>query len=290
MRARAFLDLLEERVLILDGAMGTMIQRETGAIPFQDCFDQFCLSRPEAIRSIHRQYLEAGADIICSNSFSANTLSLARFGLSDRAFDIALAAARLAREEAARFRTAHPERTVFVAGSVGPIQSTVPFSSLTAVYKSQLVALLEGGVDLLLFETVMDTESLSAGLEAVASLRVDMPILVSAAITDEGTLYSGESIADLVAAVRDKGVSSIGFNCSCGGDRMCDFVHELSALSSLPLSLYPNAGLPNADGEYEMSPVAFYQRLSPLLKSGVIRIVGGCCGTTPEFIRELVGL
>lgn len=287
--------LLHERILVLDGGMGTMIQNLIFSIPFQTCYDQFCLTRPEVIRSIHRQYLEAGADIITTNSFQANALSLAGYGLSDQSVVINQAAAQLAREEANRWLSVHPDSPVFVAGSLGPTPREATPSAIFEAYKSQIQALLQGGVDYLLFETVVSSTALQIGLKAALAVFAEqgcsVPISVSAAITPAGLLYSGETLEQFVAATADVSLLSLGLNCSCGGEGCLRFMQQLSGLSTAFLSLCPNASdvsggsnLPDA-----MGVTLFCEWFQPFLEVGLLRIVGGCCGVRPLDIKGLKG-
>ena len=282
-------DILRDRIVIMDGGIGTLLQNLTGARPFQSCYDHFSVTCPEIVRSVHRQYLEAGADIITTNTFSANVISLSHYDLSDQVKVINRAAARLAREEADHFMAEHPHRSIFVAGSIGPIQSSISTESLRDAYKQQLEALVNNGVDILLFETIIDLSSLKTGIEE-ALRQTDLPIMLSASIIPDGHLYSGETLDDFLSAIRPYPILSIGLNCSCGGENIPVYIKKLATQSSCYISLYPNAGLPNKDGTYPMTPEQFRSQIQPLINQGIINIVGGCCGTTPEHIKSIRSL
>ena len=311
---------LTDKVLVLDGAMGTMIQRlKLTESDFRgDMFadsncqlagnnDLLSLTHPEKIAAIHRQYLEAGADIISTNTFNANAISQADYATEKLVKDINRAAAKLARSEAARFMAEHPDRKIFVAGSVGPTNRSasmspkmddpayrdVDYDALLRAYREQIEALAEGGVDLILFETVFDTLNLKAGLESARQvserLNRKLPVMVSATLAGpSGRILSGQTLGAFVTSIAAyDNVISVGLNCSWGARDMQPFIEELSAITPLAVSCHPNAGLPDENGCYKESADSFAEAVSVMMSRGLVNIVGGCCGTTPDHIRAL---
>jgi 5-methyltetrahydrofolate--homocysteine methyltransferase len=310
--------LFAERIVVMDGAMGTMIQeRHFGEAEYRGrqfaahghdlrgCNDLLCITQPEAIEAIHRGYLEAGADIICTNTFNANRISLADYRLLERAGEINRAAVACARAAAEGFRNARSAGP-FVAGSIGPTNRTaslspnvndpgyraVTFDDLVAAYREQIAALVEGGVDLLLAETVFDTLNLKACLFAAEEyfhqqgLRV--PLMVSVTITDRsGRTLSGQTPEAFAISVAHAPLLSLGINCALGPELMRPYVEELSALVGVATSCYPNAGLPNEFGGYDLEPQQMARTLGEFAANGWLNIVGGCCGTTPAHIRAI---
>lgn len=306
--------------IVLDGAMGTMIQqlgleeRDFHGEAFAGCEctlagnnDLLCITMPDAIKLIHTQYFEAGADIISTNTFNANAISQADYGMGDHVFEINEAGARLAREAADEYMAKHPDRQVFVAGSMGPTNKTlsmspdvadpaardVRYDEMLAAYRQQIAGLREGGVDLLLFETAFDTLNLKAGLHA-AQLEADesgieLPVMVSATIADKaGRTLSGQTLEALAATISPyKSVISLGLNCAFGPEEIEAPLRELAEASLLPLTSHPNAGLPDELGRYAQTPEKFAPLVADLAKRLNLRIVGGCCGTTPDHIRRL---
>lgn len=318
MDRQSFARLLSERVLILDGGMGTMIQRYnlTEADYRGERFAQFpqplkgnndllCVTRPEVIREIHRQYLDAGADIFTTNTFNANAISMADYGMSDYVGEINVAAARLARELADSYMTEHPERTVLVAGSMGPTNKTasmspdvsdpafraVTYDDLYAAYYEQAKSLVAGGVDLLLFETTFDTLNVKAGLEAVTVLLEetgrDLPVMLSLTLSAQGgRTFSGQTLMAFLASVSHAPIVSVGLNCSFGAADMKPYLEELARRAPYFISAYPNAGLPNSFGEYDETPEWMAEHVRPFLEEGLVNVLGGCCGTTPAHIAR----
>ncbi|MDE7458889.1 MAG: homocysteine S-methyltransferase family protein [Muribaculaceae bacterium] len=289
---------LIDKILVLDGAMGTMIQRlKLTESDFQgDMFadsnrqlagnnDLLCLTQPEKIAAIHRQYLEAGADIISTNTFNANAISQADYATEKLVKDINRAAAKLARSEAARFMAEHPDRKIFVAGSVGPTNRSasmspkmddpayrdVDYDALLRAYREQIEALAEGGVDLILFETVFDTLNLKAGLEAARQvserLNRHLPVMVSATLAGpSGRILSGQTLGAFVTSIAAyDNVISVGLNCSWGARDMQPFIEELSAITPLAVSCHPNAGLPDENGCYKESADSFAEAVSVMM-------------------------
>lgn len=318
-RHRKLLDLLEQKILLLDGAMGTMILREGlgendyRSERFRDipgelrgCHDILCLTRPELIGSIHRKYLDAGADIITTNSFNSNAISLRDYGLQDESYEISKAAASIARAEADAAEAINPMHVRFVAGTVGPTNKTasissdimdpgareVTFNELVAAYSTQIEGLIDGGADIILIETVFDTLNAKAALYAVNHIaenrRHQIPTMISCTLSDAGgRTLTGQTLEAFYVSVTHAPLISIGLNCAFGPTQLRPYVERLSAISSLPVSAHPNAGLPNEFGEYDETPELFARKLEKLIEDGTVNIIGGCCGTTPDHIREL---
>ncbi|NBX40744.1 MAG: methionine synthase, partial [Gammaproteobacteria bacterium] len=315
-------ELFTQRIVLLDGAMGTMIQRhkldEAGyrGERFRDYGrdvrgnnDLLCLTRPDIIADIHRQYFEAGSDIVETNTFNSTTIAQADYGMEALVPELNRRAARIAREVADEVaaRTGVPR---FVAGALGPTNRTaslspdvndpglrnVNFDELVAAYSEATRALIDGGVDLLLIETVFDTLNAKAALFAVRGvldeLALDMPVMVSGTITDaSGRTLSGQTTAAFWNSVRHADLISIGLNCALGAREMRPYVAELARISDRYVCAYPNAGLPNAFGEYDETPAEMAEIIGEFARAGLLNIVGGCCGTTPEhiaLIREAV--
>ena len=310
-----------KRILILDGAMGTMIQREglteadfrgdkfeSWNCELRGCNDLLVLTRPRVIEGIHRAYLDAGADIIETDSFNANAISLADYHLEAYAAEINLAAARLARRAADEWSREHDGALRYVAGSVGPTNRSLSMSpsvddpaaraitwkQLTDAYFTQISALIEGGVDCLLIETVFDTLNAKAALwaadEAMRSLGMKVPVMLSVTLTESGRTLSGQTIEAMLASVAHAPLMSVGLNCGFGAEGMLPWIEQLAAATTLPVSVYPNAGLPNEMGCYDEPPDPMVAHVSPMLEKRLVNIVGGCCGTTPEHIAALARL
>ena len=311
--------LFEQRVVLFDGAMGTMIQRcglseadfrgERFADHGSDLAgnnDLLSITRPDVIEDIHRQYLEAGADIVETNTFNAQRISQADYHLEDASYDINLAAAQCARRAVDAVTARDPSRPRFVAGALGPMNRTLSLSpdvndpafraldypTALAAYVEQVRGLLDGGVDALLVETVFDTLNAKAALHAIADeldrRGVEVPILISVTITDRsGRTLSGQTLEAFVTSVRHARPFSLGINCALGGEEMRPFVEELSGLADCFTTCYPNAGLPNAFGEYDERPVDTAAILRDFAEAGWVNAVGGCCGTTPAHIAAI---
>lgn len=312
-------DLVRERILILDGAMGTMIQRhklgeaEYRGERFSDWprdlkgnNDLLVLTQPEIISAIHEAYLEAGADIIETNTFNAQAISMADYGMEALSHEMNVAAARLARQAADKYTRMTPEKPRFVAGAIGPTNRTasispdvnnpgfrnVSFDELVAAYGEQARALIEGGVDALLIETIFDTlNAKAAGFavrEALDEMGADLPIMISGTITDlSGRNLSGQTPEAFWYSMRHLRPFSVGLNCSFGADQLRPFVSQLAKVADVPLSVYANAGLPNAMGEYDETPEQMAAQMERWARDGLLNIVGGCCGTTPDHIRAI---
>ncbi|MEO8032806.1 MAG: methionine synthase [Acidobacteriota bacterium] len=310
-------DALQKRILIIDGAMGTMIQRyrleeadyrgERFAGHPRDLKgnnDLLCLTRPDVVEEIHRQYLQAGADIIETNTFNAQAISMADYGFEAHVYEINLEAARIARRAAAAFSTAEKPR--FVAGALGPTNRTaslspdvnnpafrgVSYDQLVDAYYEQVRGLVDGGVDLLLPETVFDTLNLKAALFAIEKFFDDhgvrLPVMISVTITDaSGRTLSGQTVEAFWNSVSHARVLSVGINCALGAKEMRPYVEELASIAPVYLTCYPNAGLPNALGEYDETPQSMAELLRDFASNGWLNMVGGCCGTTPDHIAAI---
>lgn len=309
--------LMAERILILDGAMGTMIQRHKleehdyrgerfadWPSPLKGMNDLLVLTQPEVIIAIHKQYLEAGADIIETNNFNATPSDLARYMLQDYAYEINVAAARLARKSADDYST--PARPRFVAGVLGPNQKTasvsvdvndpgaraISFDELVHDYTLTTRGLIEGGIDVILIETIFDTLNAKAAIFAIKTVfdedNVELPIMISGTITDaSGRTLTGQVTEAFYNSLRHANPISIGLNCALGPDDLRQYVQELSRISEVAVSAHPNAGLPNELGEYDLRPEEMADHIREWADCGFLNIVGGCCGSTPEHIRAI---
>ena len=292
-------DIVKERILVLDGAMGTMVGAVMGKVGNTD---ELNLSRPEVIEDIHRRYLEAGADIITTNTFSSQRISQADYHLEEKARTMALEGARIARRMADAYSTA--EKTRFVAGSIGPCNKTLSMSpdvsnpaaremtydELLNAYMEQVDGLLEGGVDALLIETIFDTLNakcaIDASMQVMKERGKEVPIMLSVTISDlAGRTLSGQTLDAFLASISSYPVFSVGLNCSFGADQMKPYLRELSRKAPYYITCYPNAGLPNAMGLYDETPESMAPKMGELVDEGLVNIIGGCCGTTDEFIR-----
>lgn len=292
---------LQERILILDGAMGTMIQQadllpeDFGGEHLDGCNEMLVLTRPDVISRIHEQYLEAGADILETNTFGATGIVLAEYDLQDRARELNLAAAKLAVEAAQKFST--PEWPRYVAGAMGPTTKTlsvtggVTFEQLVDSYYEQALALIEAGVDALLLETSQDTLNVKAGSiaiqRAIETTGQKLPLMISGTIEPMGTTLAGQNIESFYISLEHLNPVSIGLNCATGPEFMRDHLRSLSAISRAAISCYPNAGLPDENGHYHESPESLARKIATFAEQGWLNIAGGCCGTTPEHIRVL---
>lgn len=311
--------IARERIVILDGAMGTMIQRlglteedfhpqgmETHPVSLKGNNELLSLSRPEAIRKIHEQYLDAGADIIETNTFSATRIAQAEHRCEHLVRDLNLASARLARAACDAFTKKDPTKPRFVAGAIGPTNKTaslspnvedpgfraVSFDDLVASYKEQADALLEGGVDLLLVETIFDTLNAKAAFYAIEEVfearGQRVPLMCSVTITDaSGRTLSGQTIDAFLISMGHVPLFSIGLNCALGAAQMRPYLQVLAEQAPCLVSVYPNAGLPDQMGEYRETPEVTARLVGEFMRDGLVNIVGGCCGTTPEHIAAL---
>ncbi|AIQ64310.1 methionine synthase [Paenibacillus stellifer] len=294
-------EALAKRILIMDGAMGTMIQQvpltadDFGGEELEGCNEMLVLTRPEVIGKIHEAYLEAGADLIETNTFGATSVVLAEYDIPQRAREINLSAAAIAREAADRFST--EERPRYVVGAMGPTTKTlsvtggVTFPELTASYEEQAVALIEGGVDALLLETSQDTLNVKAGSigirEAFRKTGVTLPIMISGTIEPMGTTLAGQNIEAFYISLEHLNPISIGLNCATGPEFMRDHIRSLAGMASVAVSCYPNAGLPDENGNYHESPDSLARKISAFAEKGWLNIAGGCCGTTPAHIKAM---
>jgi 5-methyltetrahydrofolate--homocysteine methyltransferase len=312
-------DILKDRILIIDGAMGTMIQRHTltesdfrgekfrdHTFPLKGNNDLLSLTRPDIIKDIHRQYLEAGADIIETNTFSGTTIAQADYHLQHIVYELNFQSARIAREVADEFTKKEPHKPRFVAGAMGPTNKTaslspevnnpgfrsVTFDDLAIAFKEQARGLIDGGADMLLLETVIDTLNVKAALFAIQELFEEsgreVPIMVSGTITDaSGRTLSGQTTEAFLISVSHVPLLSIGLNCALGASALRPYLQVLNEKAPFFVSAYPNAGLPNEFGQYDQTPGEMAEQVEEYLKEGLVNMLGGCCGTTPEHIRRI---
>jgi len=313
---------LKTRVLVLDGAMGTMIQKynftekdfrgekfANHTHNLKGCNDILCFTQPDAIKDIHEKYLKAGADIVETNTFNANRISLADYGLENDAYELNYIAAQLAREKASKYSTITRNKPRFVAGAIGPTNKTasmspdvndpskreVSFDDLVFAYTEQVKGLLAGKVDLILIETIFDTLNAKAALFAVQSVMEKrnkiFPVMISGTITDKsGRTLTGQTVEAFLNSMSHIDLLSIGFNCSFGAKDMYLHIEELSNKAPFNISAYPNAGLPNELGQYDETPAKMLEQMKDFTKNKIVNIIGGCCGTTPEHIQKLAEL
>lgn len=316
---KTILEALEDRILILDGAMGTMIQRHKleekdfrGEIfkdhesPLKGNNDLLAMTRPDIIKSIHKEYFAAGADIAETNTFSGTSIAQADYNLEHIVYDLNLQAAKIAREAADEFTAMEPHKPRFVAGSMGPTNRTaslspdvndpgyraVTFDELVAAYKEQALGLIDGKVDCLLVETIFDTLNAKAALFAIMDAYddrgVELPIMVSGTITDaSGRTLSGQTTEAFLISVSHMPLMSIGLNCALGAKELRPYLQVLNKNATFNISAHPNAGLPNEFGEYDQSPEQMAKQIQVFLDEGLLNIVGGCCGTTPSHIQAI---
>ena len=315
-------DILQERILVLDGAMGTMLQRykfqeedfrgerfKNWEHPLQGNNDLLSLTQPEAIAEIHRKYFAAGADIVETNTFSGTTIAMADYFMEDLVYELNYESARIAKKVADEFTAIEPDKPRFVAGSMGPTNKTasmspdvndpgfraVSFDELRVAYKQQAEALLDGGSDILLVETIFDTLNAKAALFAIEEVKeerkIDVPIMVSGTITDaSGRTLSGQTAEAFLISISHIPILSVGFNCALGADQLAPHLEVLANKTEYGVSAHPNAGLPNAFGEYDESPEQMGEQIKEYVEKGLVNIVGGCCGTTPEHIKVIADL
>ncbi len=308
-----------ERILIIDGAMGTMIQKHKPTeadyrgerfkdwnSDIQGNNDLLVLTQPDMIREIHEEYLEAGADILETNTFNAQRISMADYHMEDLAYEMNVEAARIARLATDKYNKLTPQKPRFVAGAVGPTNRTaslspdvnnpgyrnVNFDTLREAYKEQVKGLIEGGADIILIETIFDTLNAKAAgyatLEAFDEMGIELPIMLSGTITDRsGRTLSGQTGEAFWYSMRHLKPFSVGLNCALGAELMRPYVAELSKVANVRVSAYPNAGLPNEMGEYDQSPDEMACLIEPWAQEGLLNIVGGCCGSTPDHIRHV---
>ena len=310
-------DILKEKILVLDGAMGTMIQEykfsesDYRGSRFKDhpCSvkgnnDLLSLTQPDAIKSIHEKYLEVGSDIIETNTFSSTSIGMADYSMESIVYDINFESAKIAKEAALKYSKITPEKPRFVAGSIGPTNRTasmspdvndpgfraITFDDLVKAYSEQINALIDGGVDILLIETIFDTLNAKAALFAVDSVlekrNLSVPIMISGTITDaSGRTLSGQTVEAFVTSLSHVPLLSIGLNCALGADLLLPYLKRLSKVTNFYTSAFPNAGLPNAFGEYDQTAEEMRDLIKEYLESKSVNIIGGCCGTTPQYIK-----
>jgi len=315
-------EILQERILVLDGAMGTMLQRykfteedfrgerfKDWPSPLKGNNDLLSLTQPEAIAEIHRKYFEAGADLVETNTFSGTTIAMADYGMEALVYELNYESARIAKKVAEEFTLKEPNKPRFVVGTMGPTNKTasmspdvndpgyraITFDELRMAYKQQAEALLDGGVDILMVETIFDTLNAKAALFAIEEVKeergIDFPIMVSGTITDaSGRTLSGQTAEAFLISVSHIPILSVGFNCALGAKQLTPHLEVISAKSRFFTSAHPNAGLPNAFGEYDETPEQMASQIKAYLEKGLVNIVGGCCGTTPEHIKAIADL
>lgn len=313
---------LQERILVLDGAMGTMLQRKKFTeedfrgerfkdfpVPLKGNNDLLSITQPEAVKEIHRLYFEAGADIIETNTFSATTIAMADYQMENLVYELNYKSAKIAKEVADEITSKEPHKPRFVAGSIGPTNRTasmspdvndpgyraVTFDELRVAYKQQCEALLDGGADLLLVETVFDTLNAKAALFAIEEIKVerniDVPIMISGTITDaSGRTLSGQTAEAFLISISHIPLLSVGFNCALGANLLQPHLEAIANKTDFFISAHPNAGLPNAFGEYDETPEEMSAQIEEYLKKNLINIIGGCCGTTPEHIKAIADI
>ena len=313
-------DCLKERILVIDGAMGTMIQKHKPTeatfrgerfkdwhIDVKNNSDLMNLTQPEMIQGIHELYLEAGADIIETNTFAATRIPQADYEMGNLAYEMNIEGAKIARRAADKYTAKDPSKPRFVAGAIGPLNKTlslspdvnnpgfrsVTFDEVVEAYYEQVKGLVEGGVDLLLIETIFDTLNAKAAIFAIKKYfsdtgKTQLPVMISGTITDaSGRTLSGQTLEAFYTSVMHARPISVGLNCALGAKEMRPHIEELSQMASCFVSAYPNAGLPNAMGEYDEAPEDTGHYLEEWAKEGWVNIVGGCCGTTPDHIKHI---
>lgn len=315
-------EILEERILVLDGAMGTMLQRykfseadfrgerfKDWPYPLQGNNDLLSLTKPQAIAEVHRKYLEAGADILETNTFSSTTIAMADYHMEELVYDLNFESAQIAKKVAAEFTAINPDKPRFVAGSMGPTNRTasmspdvndpgfraISFEELRKAYKQQAEALLDGGVDILLVETVFDTLNAKAALFAIEEIKeernITIPVMVSGTITDaSGRTLSGQTAEAFLISISHIPLLSVGLNCALGAKQLTPYLEVLSQKADTAVSAHPNAGLPNAFGEYDETPEQMADQIKEYLEKGLVNIIGGCCGTTEKHIKAIADM
>ena len=313
---------LQERILVLDGATGTMLQAykfteedfrgerfKDHPTPLKGNNDLLSITQPEAIKTIHGKYFEAGADIVETNTFSGTTIAMADYQMEHLVYELNYQSAKIAKEVAQKFTAKEPNKPRFVAGSIGPTNRTasmspdvndpgyraVTFDELRIAYKQQVEALMDGGVDILLVETVFDTLNAKAALFAIEEVKeerkIKVPIMLTGTITDaSGRTLSGQTAEAFLISVSHIPLLSVGFNCALGANLLQPHLESIANKTNFAVSAHPNAGLPNAFGEYDETPEEMGAQIEEYLKKNLINIIGGCCGTRPEHIRVIAKL
>tara|TARA_Y100000589_G_scaffold281462_1_gene278414 strand:+ start:173 stop:1189 length:1017 start_codon:yes stop_codon:yes gene_type:complete len=319
MNKQSLKNILKNRILILDGAMGSLIQTynleeedfrgeifKNHSHPLKGNNDLLALVRPDLLKEIHALYLESGADILETNTFSGTKIAQADYALESSVYDINFHSARIAKEVANEFTQKTPQKPRYVAGAIGPTNRTLSISpdvndpgfravtwdEMVLAYKEQTIALIEGGVDIVLVETIFDTLNAKACLYAIDEVfeekEVKLPIMVSGTITDaSGRTLSGQTAEAFLASISHMDLLSVGFNCALGANMMKPYLRVLSKNTEFAVSAHPNAGLPNEFGEYDETPKEMASQIKEFLDENLINIIGGCCGTTPEHIKEI---
>jgi 5-methyltetrahydrofolate--homocysteine methyltransferase len=304
---------IKKRILVLDGAMGTMLQRHNFSEedfrgdrfkdfphPLKGNNDLLSITQPEAVKEVHRKYFQAGADIVETNTFSGTTIGMADYHLEDLVYELNFQSAKIAREVANEFN----DKPRFVAGAIGPTNRTasmspdvndpgfraITFDDLRIAYRQQVEALIDGGVDVLLVETIFDTLNAKAALFAIEEIKeernINIPVMVSGTITDaSGRTLSGQTVEAFLISISHIPLLSVGFNCALGADQLKPYLKNLANNTSMNISAHPNAGLPNAFGQYDQTPQEMQALIREYLQENLVNIIGGCCGTTPEHIR-----
>tara|TARA_R110002124_G_scaffold87407_1_gene225082 strand:+ start:112672 stop:113673 length:1002 start_codon:yes stop_codon:yes gene_type:complete len=313
---------LKSRILVLDGAMGTMLQRYKFS---EEDFrgerfkhiensvkgnnDLLSLTQPQAIAEVHRKYFEAGADIVETNTFSGTTIAMADYGMEDLVYELNYESAKIAKNVALEFNKKQPEKPRFVAGAMGPTNKTasmspdvndpgfraISFDELRVAYKLQAEALIDGDVDMLLVETIFDTLNAKAALFAIEEIKeernIEIPVMISGTITDaSGRTLSGQTAEAFLISISHIPLLSVGFNCALGAKQLSPHLEAIAKRTQLAISAYPNAGLPNAFGEYDETPSIMAEQIREYLDKKLINIIGGCCGTTPEHIKAIANI
>jgi len=312
-------EILKERILVLDGAMGTMLQEyrfseedfrgerfANWPVSLKGNNDLLSLTQPKAIADIHRKYFLAGADIVETNTFSGTTIAMADYRMEELVYELNYESAKIAKKVAEELSLENPDKPRFVAGAMGPTNKTasmspdvndpgfraISFDQLRDAYREQAKGLIDGGVDILLVETVFDTLNAKAALFAIDELKEELnlsiPVMISGTITDaSGRTLSGQTAEAFMISVSHIPLMSIGFNCALGAKQLTPYLETLAQKSQAAVSAYPNAGLPNAFGEYEESPEDMASQIKEYLEKGLVNIIGGCCGTTPAHISAI---
>ncbi|WP_299525700.1 homocysteine S-methyltransferase family protein [Winogradskyella sp.] len=310
---------LQKRILVLDGAMGTMLQAynfteedfrgerfKDYPSPLKGNNDLLSITQPKAIAEVHTKYFEAGADIVETNTFSSTTISMADYNMEDLVYELNFESAKIAKEVANKFTSLNPDKPRFVAGSIGPTNKTaslspdvnrpeyraITFNELRIAYKEQVEALIDGGVDTLFVETIFDTLNAKAALFAIEEVKeernIDVPIMVSGTITDaSGRTLSGQTVEAFLTSISHIPLLSVGFNCALGAKQLKPYLQRLSNETTFYTSAHPNAGLPNAFGEYDQTAREMQSLIEEYLQDGLVNIIGGCCGTNPQYIKAI---
>ena len=310
---------IQDRILVLDGAMGTMLQAynfteedfrgerfKDYPSPLKGNNDLLSITQPKAIAEIHAKYFDAGADIVETNTFSGTRIAMEDYQMQDLVYELNFESARIAKQVADAFTAKNPNKPRFVAGSIGPTNKTaslspdvnrpefraITFNELRVAYKEQVEALIDGGVDLLLVETIFDTLNAKAALFAIEEVKeergINIPIMVSGTITDaSGRTLSGQTVEAFLTSISHIPLLSVGLNCALGAKQLQPYLQRLSNSTDFYTSAHPNAGLPNAFGEYDESPEQMQKYIEDYLKDSLINIIGGCCGTSPEHIKAI---